>query len=57
MIDINKNVIRKGCKDVFNAFMVKDELFDGKYDIPVCASNVTEIPQKLIAYDLTNSAI
>lgn len=50
------NTIRKGCKDVFNAFMVKDATFEGKYDIPVCSSNVNEIPKKLIAYDLTKSS-
>lgn len=49
--------IRKGCKDVFNAFMVKDEQFDGKYDIPICSSSVAEIPTKLIAYDLTKSSV
>jgi hypothetical protein len=48
--------IRKGCKDVFNAFMVEGCTFDGKYDIPVCAPTNIEIPTKLIAYDLTKSS-
>lgn len=49
--------IRKGCKDVFNAFMIEGCTFDGKYDIPVCAPANEEIPNKLIAYDLTKSSI
>ncbi|MBR4830365.1 MAG: DUF4417 domain-containing protein [Bacilli bacterium] len=47
---------RKGCKDVFNAFMVKDCEFEGKYDIPICITQNNEVPTKLIAYDLTMSS-
>ena len=47
--------IRKGCIDVFNAFMLDGASFD-KNDIPVCSTNEIEIPEKLIAYDLTKSS-
>ena len=36
MTKLKDETIRKGCKDVFNAFLVKDESFDGIFDIPVC---------------------
>ena len=52
---LNTNVreIRKGCKDVFHAFMVNGAEFDGLYDIPfIPKNNVFEI-KKLIAYDKT----
>lgn len=47
--------IRKGCIDVFNAFMLDGASFD-KNDIPVCSTNKIEIPKKLLAYDLTKSS-
>ena len=56
MTKLKDETIRKGCKDVFNAFLVKDESFDGIFDIPVCKSNCSEIPKNLIAYDLTKSS-
>ena len=46
---------RKGCRDVFNAFMLNDTLYDQK-DIPICQTDIIEIPEKLIAYDLTKSS-
>ncbi len=41
---------RKGCKEIWNAFMVKKASFDARSDFPKCIS--TEItPPSLIAYD------
>ncbi|MBR4693639.1 MAG: DUF4417 domain-containing protein [Bacilli bacterium] len=47
--------VRKGCKDVFNAFMLEGASFDID-DIPVCLTSREEIPNQLIAYDLTKSS-
>lgn len=55
--DIQNNVssiIRKGCKDVFHSYMVKDADFDGYYDIPVIPKQNFELNiNKLISYDKT----
>ncbi len=53
------NKIRKGCKDVFNAYMMDGATFEGKYDFPVCYAsiNANNLPDKLIAYDLTKSSV
>jgi hypothetical protein len=53
-----ENTIRKGCKDIFNAFLVDGAVFTGKYDFPVCYSEISinNLPNKLIAYDLTKSS-
>lgn len=51
-----KQIKRKGCRDVFNAFMVEGATFEGKYDFPVSSTIKEEIPTKLIAYDLTKSS-
>ena len=47
--------VRKGCIDVFNAYLLKGASYEKK-DIPVCPTNKIEIPENLIAYDLTNSS-
>lgn len=48
------NEVRKGCKDNFHAFMVKDALFDGYYDIPfIPKQHFDLVIDKLIAYDKT----
>ena len=52
--EVNKP--RKGCKDVFNAFMVEGATFEGKYDFPVSPTLREEIPEDLVAYDLTKSS-
>jgi len=48
----NIRKIRKGCKDNFHAFLVKDAKFDGFYDIPMVIQppNV-ELPKRLISYE------
>ncbi len=41
---------RKGCKDIWNAFMVKDASFDIESDMPICISSDI-IPNSFILYD------
>lgn len=43
------NYTRNGCKDVFNAFMVSDAEYAGKYELPVLLPT-NKIPNKLIAF-------
>lgn len=50
------NQPRKGCKDVFNANLLKGAKFEGKYDFPISITLKEEIPDELIAYDLTKSS-
>lgn len=49
-----KNIItqepRKGCRDVWNAFMLKEASFSTN-DIPFCPNTSTSIPTKLITYE------
>lgn len=49
----NISRIRKGCKDIFNAFMVEGAEFDSYYDIPFISQNYDLEVKKLIAYDKT----
>ena len=51
------NEIRKGCKDVFHAFMVKGAEFDGYYDIPFIPQIIDLDVKKLIPYDKTYNHI
>ena len=44
-----KNKIRKGCKDIWNAYMTENALYT-KNDIPLCPTSAKEIPVGLIAY-------
>lgn len=46
-----KNKTRKGCQDLWNAFMVKDCIFSSKSDIPVCSCKVETPPVELISYE------
>ena len=41
--------IRKGCIDIWNAFMVEGAVFD-YCDIPFCPTTATRIPKNLISY-------
>lgn len=41
---------RSGCRDIWNAFMVKNASFSTN-DIPLCPTTTTTIPTKLITYD------
>lgn len=40
---------RTGCKDIWNAFMVKGAIF-GKHDIPYSPTTATVLPQKMITW-------
>ena len=40
----------KNIRDSFKAYMVKNHQFEGKYDIPICSSNITKIPKKIITF-------
>lgn len=45
-----KDAIRKGCKDVWNAFMVDGATFcDG--DIPLCPTTATSLPHDMITWE------
>lgn len=46
----NEEHIRKGCADMWNAFMVQGAEFVLGSDIPVCPCTTKDIPQKLISY-------
>lgn len=44
-------LVRKGLKDNFNAFMVKNALYEGCEDIPICPSTMTRFPTKIITFE------
>lgn len=46
----NVKIPRKGCKDMWNAFMVSQADFSSKTDMPVCFSTSKEPPSQLISY-------
>ena len=43
------NCARRGCKDVFHAFLVKNAVFDGELEIP-CIQTEDKLPSKLIPF-------
>lgn len=47
-----KNNIRKGCKDIWNAFMCEGADFTShsKNDIPFCPTTATEMPKAIITW-------
>lgn len=45
----NSKKPRKGCKDIWNAFMVKNCIFTDN-DIPTCPTTVSALPSKIITY-------
>lgn len=47
---MENNKIRKGCKDVWNAFMVKGATFS-ENDIPFCPTTATELPHAVITWE------
>lgn len=49
---LKKNCNRKGCKDIFKAFLVRDANYSGGYEIPKI-SGCNEVPQKLILFSKT----
>ena len=49
------NSTRKGCKDVFRAFLVKNATYSGKQEIP-CLQKETAVPEKLILFSKAMSS-
>lgn len=47
---MNSNKVRKGCKDVWNAFMVEGATFTPN-DIPLCPTTATELPKAVITWE------
>ena len=47
---VKNNTVRRGCVDIWNAFMVQDAAFSLN-DIPFSPVSTDSIPEKLIAYD------
>lgn len=50
MINVNDPQPRTGCKNMWNAFMVKEASFDVGTDMPICISTNT-IPKSFILYE------
>ena len=44
------NRTRKGCKDIWNAFMCEGAIFS-KNDIPYCTTTAKDIPEQIILWD------
>lgn len=44
------NKVRKGCKDVWNAFMVEGATFTSN-DIPLCPTTATKLPKTVITWE------
>lgn len=49
--DLPVIIPRKGCHDIWNAFMVKNATFSYPSDIPFCPCTATSLPAQLISYD------
>lgn len=47
---MNNKKPRKGCKDVFHAYMVDQCIFDGPSEMPLLTSFSTEFPENIITY-------
>ena len=41
--------VKAGCKDIWNAYMVKDAKFS-EHDIPICPTTATSVPKEIITY-------
>ena len=41
--------IRAGCKDIWNAYMCQNAVYDS-YDIPICPTTATLLPKKIITW-------
>lgn len=51
MYKIDTNKIRSGCRDVWNAYMLKGAHFTLN-DIPFCPTTATEIPKEIITWEV-----
>ena len=45
----DRTLIRKNCKDIWNAWMLSGAVFDVE-DIPICPSTATELPKRMISW-------
>ncbi len=50
LLNSNEKSIRKGCVDMWNAFMVQGAEFTNSTDIPICPCTAKKIPKRLISY-------
>ena len=50
LITSERQEVRAGCKDLWNAFMTEEATF-GKYDIPFCPNTSTEIPKDQVTWE------
>ncbi len=50
---MKQKITRKGCKDIWNAFMCEGiDFSQSKYDIPFCPTTAIEIPKEIITWDV-----
>ncbi len=52
--DIIEKNVRSGCRDIWNAFMVKGATFTSN-DIPICPTTATELPHTVITWEEAKS--
>ena len=45
------SLTRPGLVDMWNAFMVKNAIFEGDYDMPLCPCTAKSPPKELISYE------
>jgi len=50
----DKIIVRKGCKDIWNAFMAEGATFSAN-DIPYCPTTATELPKSLLTWEEAKS--
>lgn len=51
---LKSNKIRSGCRDIWNAYMLRDAQFTD-YDIPYCPTTANKIPDKIITWEEAKS--
>ena len=54
MVKVQGN--RKGCKDVFNAFLVKDAAYAGNEEIPIIKPYDSVLPEKMVLFSKRHQA-
>lgn len=47
---MSKDKTRRGCKDIWNAYMADGAIF-GKHDIPLCPTTATKSPDSIITWE------
>ena len=46
----SNNKVRRGCKDIWNAYMVQGAKFSA-HDIPICPTTAIELPESIITWE------